>query len=378
MEFYIETSELQRIVRSLDVVSKRNTNDFTGRILIEADSDKNIVSFISNNGSEAVTIESSKVKVKTSGELSIVYGKIVRFVSSFSPLENGIGLKEFCFKLSDNHLIISVKNSHENGKVSKGRLKLETFDTHTIQKPNPFKKTNFILNSIIVKTAITKVIYAIDQNETKQFIQGMCIRFDKDNIYFAGTNGRMLSEYVVKNTGDLTEGSFILKYGFIMGIKRIVNEDVQLFFEITKNRVTIKFNEVCYSGDIVVGHEYPEYYPALNDFSDTIIMDKSVLMGHLYPFMDVLDGDDYNRLTFSIKNNKVIIYNDVASFEYDEPVDYKGELSVDINGQFFIQTVEAIQDDTIKICFSNSEGSLIFDSSNFEDQKALITHIRRR
>ena len=42
------------------------------------------------------------------------------------------------------------------------------------------------------------------------------------------------------------------------------------------------------------------------------------------------------------------------------------------------ETVEHIKDDKVLLKFSNETGCLVFDSSNFENQKALITHIRRR
>lgn len=378
MEFFVETLEMRHVIRSLDVVVKRNTNESMGRILIEADEEENIVVFTCNNGSEAVSYTTDKVSVKKSGSASIVYGKIVRFITSFNPWDDTHGLKEFHFVMSERDLRILVENIHENGKKSKGSLKLDLFDVHAIRKPKPFKKSNFTLNSAIIKTAVNKIIYAIDPAGAAQFLQGMCIRFDEDSIYFTGTNGKMLSEYLVKNNGDLKDGSFILKYNFVMGLNRILADDVDVSFEITKNRVNVVFGRIFYSGEIIVGRTFPDYQESLDAFSNTIVLNKDVLMGHLYPFLDVLDSDDYNRITFSIKDGKVTIYNDSASFEYDDVIDYKDDFVVDVNGQFFIQTIEAIKDDNIKIKFSDSNGNLIFDSNSYEDQKALVTHIRRR
>jgi hypothetical protein len=43
-----------------------------------------------------------------------------------------------------------------------------------------------------------------------------------------------------------------------------------------------------------------------------------------------------------------------------------------------IQTVDVIKDDKILMQFSDDKGVLLFDSGNFEDQKALIAPLRRR
>ena len=101
-------------------------------------------------------------------------------------------------------------------------------------------------------------------------------------------------------------------------------------------------------------------------------------MSTLLPFADVLDPDDNYRLTFSLSEGKMVLSCDVAEFTYDGEIDYMQSFVIDVNGQYLIQTVEAIKDDKITVRFSDEAGVLIFDSGNFNDQSALITPIRRR
>ena len=107
-------------------------------------------------------------------------------------------------------------------------------------------------------------------------------------------------------------------------------------------------------------------------------LDKDVLMDSIRPLRDILNPDDNNRLTFEIKGGKMAFYNDDARFSYGETVDFDGEFVIDVNGVFMIDTLEAINDDRVLIKFSDENGVLNFDSKNYEDQKALITPIRRR
>lgn len=377
MKFYIDTGDLQRIIKLLSVTAKLNTSETKGRILIEAN-EGNTVLFVSNNNSTAISITSNKVSVKEPGITSIVYSKIKSFVSSFKPWNETHGAKEFYFKSNDKSLSISVNNVYDNGKKSKGKLKIGLYNAFNIQKPKPFGEANFILNSNIFRTALSKVLYAIDPNEIRQFIQGMNVRFDKSNIYFAGTNGRMLSEYTIKNISNLKTGNFIFKYDFIMGLRRALGDETQLFFEIDGRSVKVQFDDVCFVGRMVIGHEFPDYNSNLEAFSNKIVLDKEILMSLLNPFIDVLDADDNNRVTFSIDDKKMSIYNDYANFDYDDGVGYDDKFIIDINGMFMIQTIDAIKDDKILLKFSDDRGCLIFDSANFNDQKALITPIRRR
>lgn len=377
MDFCIETSELQRIVRLLGVVAKVNTSDFTGRVLIEATED-NTVLFTSNNGSTAVIVPSDKTKVNTPGSVTILYSKMKGFVNSFSPWDNTFGTKEFSFISDGNNLNIRVDTVHENGKKSKGKLKLRCFSDMRLQKPKPFGEAGFILNSNALKKAISKIIYAIDPNEARAFIQGINISFEDDEIYFVGTNGLTLSEYKIKQPNNLSGTNYVIKYDFMMGLRRAIGEETQIFFDIDGQSVKAKFDDVVFSGRLVIGHEYPNYKPVLEKFTDTITVGKEALMDVLSPFIDLLDGEDNNRLSFELKNRQIVLYNDSARFDCVFDAEHGGDFEIDINGKFLYQTIDAIQDDKILIKFSDEQGVLIFDSGNFEDQKSLITPVRRR
>ncbi|RLG43555.1 MAG: hypothetical protein DRN81_06320, partial [Thermoproteota archaeon] len=328
--------------------------------------------------STALSFVSNKADVRSPGTVVIEYGRIKSFVTSFRPWNDTYGVKEFHFELTDRFLHISVVNTHENAKVSKGNLKTKVYDISIVKEPPKFNKPNFVLNSNIFRTATDKVLYAIDPSDTRAFLKGMNVVFTEDAICFAGTDGQRLSEYKVKNISDLEEGQFLLRYDFVMGLRRIAESEVQIAFEITNRVARASFGSVVYWGSTIIGKEFPEYKPILDSFETSIVLDKEVLMSTLLPLVDVLDADDNYRLTFSIVNGKMSLSCDVAEFTYDGEIDYSQTFIIDINGQYVIQTVEAIKDDRIMIRFSNENGVLLFDSGNFEDQKALVTPIRRR
>lgn len=378
MEFSIETEALQQAVKQLSVVTRVNTKDVEGRVLIKANED-NTVSFTTNNNSLSLVLDTEKVNIKSYGEASILYSKIKSFVGSFVAWNGDFGAKEFHFKETKNRLNIKVVNVFENGGNANSNLRLELYPTVMIQEPKPFGAATFILNSSIFKVAVGKVVYAIDPGEVRQNIQGMYVHFDKDSIYFTGTNGLMLSEYAVKNVSDISEGSYIFKYDFIMALRRMLTDETQVFIEIEDRAVRAKFDNVCLSGRLVIGQEFPEHRHLFDEYDYSVVVNREIFINSLIPFMDVLNNDDNNRLTLSIINSKLSLKNDHADFYYSEDVPFDGtNFFIDINGVFMKQTVEAIKDDDLLIKFSDYSGSLIFDSSNFQDQKALITPIKQR
>lgn len=378
MDFTIGTEELHRIVKMFGVTVRANALDGTGRLLIEA-TDKG-VNFIANNNSIAMIYFSYDSKVKSPGVTSITFSKIKSFVSSFHPWDGTSGVKEFRFVKEDKSTKIYVDNVYENGNTSKGKLKLTNYNPALVSRPEPFGKADFSLNSTILRLATNKVLYAIDPNTDASFgaLQGMNVRFDEDNIYFAGSDGRVLSEFKVNNTSDRIEGDITLSYDFIMGLRRVTNDDMQLLWEVTGKRVAIKFDNVVFIGRCIVGYDYPDYQPELTKYTDHVNLNKEVLMGFLTPFMDVLNPDDNYRLTFEIKDKLLRVSNDQADLEIEHDIVGGLDFIVDVNGKLMLQSVETIKDDNILMKFSDENGVLIFDSSTLRDQKSLVTPLTRR
>lgn len=377
MDFCIDTKELQNIVKVLGITTKVNTIDTTGRILIEASND-GFVNFVSNNLSIGCSIKTDKVSVNEPGRVSIVYSKIKSFVTSFRPWDDISGVKEFNIHSNDKNVFINVFNVLDSGKSTKGKLVLDNFDSDSIKSPTFNDQPNFVLNSEIFKAALSKVLYSIEPNNTVQALQGMNINFNEEYIRFVGTNGKTLSEYEVANTGNLKEGTFILKYDFLMGLRRAISEETQLFFDIDDHIIKVSFNNTVFWGRKIVGHEFPTYRKVLEDFKYEVIVDKEVFISSLKPMIDVLNGDDYNRVTIEIKNDTLTFKNDVSNFVYDLNLEYDGDFVIDLNGNYLLQTIDVLKDDKLFVRFSDENGSFIFDSFNFKNQKSLIRPIRRR
>jgi len=379
MDFFIETVELQKAVKALSITAKLNTSEPSGLILIKADNNGSI-SFLSNNGSIVLSFTSYNAVVKTSGTTLIEYGKIKSFSSSLTPWNGEYGVKGFHFVLEDRTLKISLSNIHNNNHESKGELKLknQNHELFLIHLPKPFEKPNFILNSTIFKNATNKILYALDPSHQNYALQNMKVLFDEDNICFVSTNGKTLSEYKVKNISELKKGEFLFKYDFIMAIRRAITEETKLAFELTDRDVKVVFNNICLWGQNVIGYNFPEYNNLFEKTTHSFIIDKIILMETILPFSDVLNQDDDNRLTLRINNNKVLLSNEFASFEYLGDNNFEGDFIIDVNGKSFLQTIEAIKDDKILLKFSNQDSPLIFDSANFLGQTALIAPIRRR
>lgn len=378
MEFKGDSSDFQRIIKTLGIVARTNTTELDGRIYIDASGDK--VAFTANNGVTAIRCKSPVAEIVEPGGMSVVYSKLNTFVMSFRPWDGAAGAKNFVFKGDDKELSVSVESLQKEKSSFKGELKLPVMASNFFQQLNDIDQEAFVLNSTVLRRAMNKALYAIDpkMGSDQGALQGMSFKFDGPQIYFAGSNGRVLSEYCVKNHTGIEKEDIILQYDFVTGLRRLLVDNMQLLCETKCNRLAVGFENVLFVGKKIIGYEYPDYRRVFENFEHRLHFPRDILIETLAPLSDILDPEDNFRLTFEIKDKVIRLYNDNASMTLDHDIPGGIDFVIDVNGRILMQSVDAIHDEHVLVKFSNENGVLILDASTTEDQKTVVTPIIRR
>lgn len=377
MDFNIETGSIQRAIKLLSVVVKINALDTTGMVCIKAFGSG--VAFSANNGLTNILIRANNVDVKEEGSSVVLYSKIKSFISSFKPYDKNSGVKSFRIKSDSKNTTILVDNLFNN-VVAKSRLTVTSLNTTDLQSIESLDKIDFSLNSSVVLNALDKVLYAVNPQVgfNQPALRGMNIKFDEEYIYFAGSDGIVLSEFTTSNTSGFSGTNVTLNYDFVMGLRRLIGNDTQLMWEIQKGNVIVMFDDVVFTGARIYGNDFPEYRPAFDKFTHQIEIEKSFFVNSIVPFVDILDPDDHFRVTLEIKDKLFKLYGPQANFEAELDIQPGLDFSIDLNGRVLVQTLESVKDDVIVFKFSDSDGFAIFDGASSNSQKSLITNIRKR
>jgi len=361
-------------------VAKANANDITGQVLISAKED-NTVMFLANNGKLAVTDFIKNANIKKIGDVCVSFYELFNFVNSFKPWNDNYetGVKEVVFKkIKSKKLSVSVKNCLDDKKCTNNVLKLKLFPPEKMFYPKAFGQPNFSISSDIFKKAISKVLYAINPNIPRIFIKGMHIKFNSDYIHFVGTDALKLSEFNVKNTSDLDEKSYLLPYDFTMSARKIMPSNSVVFFDIEENQIKLAVNTITLYGTLVKAESFPSYLSTFDSYTNSIVIDRNILLSSFIPYLSVLNDDDYKRITISINNNLLHVYSDFSSSKFEGVDNFDDSFIIDVNGLFLAQTLETFEDYLVKMSFSDEDGVLIFSTVDDESHRALITPIKRR
>lgn len=372
MEFFIRTSDIQRVIKLLSVTAKMNVTSFEGQVLIQATGDH--VVFTSRNSSSGLTCK-VPAKVVTPGQSNVLYSRMKSFIMTFGPWDGESGAKEFHFTVKHPKLSINVEIFNENDSSSKSNLNLEQIKASSFLSPVELETPNLILNSSIMKTAIDKAIYAIDPNSSEKFTKGIRMLLRDNAITYTATNGLVVSDYKVSNESGLEEGEYFLPYEFIMGLRRILVDDTQLFFGITKQKIKISFDDVLFWSNGLSYDKWPATDSVWENYDKTVELKREILLAGISSCIDILDKDDYNRVTVEMKEKKLCLRTDNSLFEYPDVDDAETEFVVDVSGRDLINSLNSLSDDTLKLKCLDSKNGLILESDGFDEQKAFITNL---
>jgi len=375
MEFFVKTHEAQRAIKLLSVTAKMNTTSFEGQIVIKAEEDS--VLFLSNNGKTGISCK-VPAKVVKPGEQTVIFSKIKSYIMTFAPWDGEIGVKDFHFISKPPHLHVKVINSHLDESTSKSNLKLDTIKAARFIAISTIDQPNLILNSSIIKSAIDKVLYAVDPNGPTAYIKGIRMAFSKDKINFVSTNGKLISEFIVKNENTIEDQEYLLKHSFIMGLRRVLIDDAQLFMEFSDRSIKVSFDNVLFWGESNVLKTYPNYQKMFDVFDKTVEINREMLVNGLSSFVDVLNGEDYNRVSLKVNDNKLSLSTDNSLFEYDNVGNKDIDFILDVDGKDLLNTLHSMTDDNVELKCLDEKNGLIVVSKGYDDQKAYVVNLVRR
>lgn len=374
MEFELKVQDAQYAIKLLGITAKLNTADFDGQVLLKVSDDK--VLFISNNGSSGLSCE-IPATITTPGQVSLLFSQIKTFFMTFSPWNGEYGVKTFVFKTKEDKLTVYAKIHNESGRITNSRLKLDTQTPSAFLTEVSVQEPNLILNSSIIKTAIEKSFYAIDKNSLQDYVRGLRILVSDSVVKFTATNGAVVSDFTIKGEGPLQDGEYFLSFEFLSGLRRLLTEDTQLFFELQRAKNILRFDNVVYWSKSSMYKEYPEYNGVFSLFDKEFTLDKSTLLNGVSSIEDVWDSDDHNRLTIELKDAQLTLNTDKAMFEYGE---FEGvpNFVLDVDGKDFLNILRTIADDDIRLKCGDERQGMTVESEGWDDHRAYLVSLVRR
>jgi len=374
MEFKISVDDLQNIMSKLSNVIKINEEGITGMVLIEV---TDTVKFKATDGNVSMVITSDQCETITKGKTLTRFRDIKGYIMKFIPLVEDYGTEDFHFIVDANSGVIKTKTQTPSNKPSYGKLKFEVFSPEMYPIVKEFDEAHLIVNSVILKKGIGRVLHCVNPKEVRKAITGVSVTIKENKIVFAGTNGVKLSEFEMDINADIEKKSHIFSYNFASILRNVLDDDAQVFIRFEGTHVYIKSNNIYLIGSLIIGESYPDY-KSMFDLSNVIRFPRVAFADAVNRVMDVLDIEDNSRLTLNFTDNILTLKNDrVESVqEFEDP--FGTDLDIDVNGEYLDSILRDFFNEELELYFTEGNNYIVFRSPENCKHTALLTIVKRR
>jgi DNA polymerase-3 subunit beta len=244
MKFTCERSVLlKEIAIAQEIIASKNAISILSNIYLEAEND-------------ALIIKSTDIKVNFETKVPVTVleaGSTTVFGDKFLGILNSIPDGELEFDQSEMKITIKPVN-----KKVKFQLKSIASDKFP-EFPVPSDEKFFELPVKEFKDMIQQTVFAVSDDETRYFMNGVSCEKQENKLIMVGTDGRRLA-YVYKETGDEIKDftGVIIPPKILNIIQKRAGDEGLISLSITDKTIFVKFGSYQLSSVLIEG-QFPNY-----------------------------------------------------------------------------------------------------------------------
>ena len=366
MKFTIEKSDFIKVLQRIQgIVEKRNTMPILANVLLDVSDGKiNIMA----TDLEVFIKDSSPARVIEDGSVTVNARKLFEIA------------KELPGETMD---ISSGKDDKVTLKAGKARFNImglpsKDFPVFPAIDESAMKE----MDSAVFRELIEKTSFAVSTDETRYNINGFLLESSSGSLKMVATDGHRLAlitrEGVSIDSGS-KEGVLLPRKG-VMEMKKVLDEKGGSFLlGITQKNAVMKRDNTVIMIRLLEG-EFPDYtrvIPKDND-KDAIAVRADLLSS--LKRVSLLSTDKIKGVKFSFSNSKLVLSSsspDIGEATEEVDVEYPfGELEIAFNARYFVDMLEALNDEKVRISLKDPLSPGVLRPTNGEDYTYIIMPMR--
>jgi len=359
MKFKIVRSNFFKTLSHLQgIVDKKNSLPILSNILIEA---KDSVLTLSSTDMDISIIEKINCNVLEDGSTTInsqILYDIVRKIDDNSEIEI----------ISNDGNLLTLRA--DGSRFSLACLPKEDFPI--IDQDNI--GSTFTINSKIIFKLIDKTKFAISNEETRYFLNGLYFNVTKDQsnsvLTLVGTDGHRLAKFshIIKDNIDQVSGVIIPKKTIYELCKLLseIDKDVNIF--ISSNKIIFTIGNIIFISKLIDG-SFPDYKRVIpKDNSNILKINREILLSAV-DRVSTVANEKSPVIKFKLLQNILnlnTINNDNSTASEDLKINYNGdEIEIGFNSKYIMDIVNNLEDEEISINLKDNTSPIIaIENSN--------------
>ena len=292
----------------------------------------------------------------------------------------------FCEKLlgilramPDGDIVFSLEDQKLDIKSSDGNIvfQLKIIDSEKYPElKNVSDESYFNIPQKDFIEMINNTIFAVSDDETRYFMNGVCLEESDGKISMIATDGRRLS--LIKKDFNFTAGSFetiIIPVKILGLIKKLASGEGEFSIAVSDRTIFIKFDSNKIYSNLIDG-QFPNYQRVIPEKQEySAVIKKNDLLSALRR-VSVLAEQKSKRIFLIIKEGSIELHteeNEIGEARETIPCEYKGpEMVIAVNYMYILEPSKVIEEDDVVIEFTEQGRALTLHSQPERDYFHII------
>jgi DNA polymerase-3 subunit beta len=340
MKFTCERSVLlKEIAIAQEIIASKNVISILSNIYIEAEND-------------TLYIKATDMKVNFETQVPVTVlegGSTTVFGEKFLSILNSIPDGELEFDQRDSK--IHIKPSRKSVRFQLKSIASEKFPEFSVSSA-PF----FDMAIKDFKEMVSQTVFAVSDDETRYFMNGVFLEKEGDNIVMVATDGRRLAFVSKPAGGDIKDFTGIIVPPKILNIvMRRGGDEGLISISVTDKTIFIRFGFYNLSSVLIEGNfpNYRKVIPESQSFS--LSVNRGEMLDALRRVSLMVEQKSH-RVYLGVKPGIMSVYSeesDIGTAKEDIPCKYDGEeVAIALNYRYIEEPCKAIGDEEINIRFT--------------------------
>jgi len=339
---------LKEVSIAQDIIASKNAILILSNIYLEAVNNKLIIKAKDMKVNFQTEVP---VNVLEEGSTTVYGDKFLGIIGTFPHDEI-----EFCQK--DNVVIIKPTTQ------KKPEYKLKSISSEKFPEFPVSSSPFFEMPIKDFREMVTQSVFAVSDDETRYFMNGVFFEKSEDKIVMVATDGRRLA-YIGKKAGNINDFSGIIIPPKILStiIKRSGDEGL-ISISVCDKMIFINFANYKFSSVLIEGN-FPNYKKVIPDTQDFLLSVKREEMLNALRRVSLMVEKKSHRIFLGIFPGRMTVYSEeseIGTVEDEIPCKYDGdEITIALNYMYVEEPFKVMTEDEIQIRFSSTTKAITIE-----------------
>ena len=343
MKFVCEKNALQReITFAQEIISSKSSMSVVSNVYLEA-----------IDGSLLIRATDIKIGFETRMPVDIQEpGSFTVFCDKLNGILSSI--PEGTIEVDQKDLRVIIKPSFKKAQFSLKTIASEQFP----QLPDIDDDKFFAIPLSDFRDMISQTVFAVSDDETRYFMNGVYLERVQDGLIMVATDGRRLAYIkrgIVEGIPDFK--GIIIPPKLLSVILHRASDEGQIELAVNEKNLFVKFGQYRLSTVLIEG-QFPTYQKVIPESQKYIVSVKRQDVLDALKRVSIFVEQKSRRTFFALSTDKLVISSeesDIGTAREEIPCSYDGpDAVIAMNYRYFDETLRAIQSEGIFLRFTET------------------------